>query len=92
MRDWLASGRPEIGQRPGDDDIVATTHDGNPIPRYHVTQPCPGIVGDQETLAFYAGQGVGLITDVLPAGELVARLIEETGIALESPNYQGRSS
>jgi NAD(P)H-dependent flavin oxidoreductase YrpB (nitropropane dioxygenase family) len=78
MRNWIEAGRPPIGQRPGEDDVVARSADGTAIPRYHVTQPLPGIEGDQEMLALYAGQSVGLVRDVRPAGEIVARLVEET--------------
>lgn len=32
--------------------------------------------GDIESMAMYAGQGVGLIKEILPAGEVVRRLVE----------------
>lgn len=82
MRSWIAGRRPPIGRRPGEHDVVAHGPDGSPIPRYHVTQPCPGIQGDQEALALYAGQGVGLIQTVCPADVLVRRLAEEALAAI----------
>lgn len=32
----------------------------------------------------YAGQGVGLIKEILPAGEVVKRLVEETQILIRA--------
>ncbi len=78
MRHWLDAGRPPIGDRPGEHDVVAHAADGTPIARYHVTQPHPNIVGEQEALALYAGQGVGLITEILAAAEIMDRLTAET--------------
>jgi NAD(P)H-dependent flavin oxidoreductase YrpB (nitropropane dioxygenase family) len=78
LRRWIEAGRPPIGKRPGEDDIVARLPDDTPIPRYHVTQPLPGIDGDQEALALYAGQGVGLVHDIRPAGNVVQQLAAET--------------
>lgn len=95
MRAWLEAGRPPIGKRPGENDTVARAADGSAIPRYHVTQPAPGLEGDQEALAIYCGQGVGLIRDILPAGTIVSRLAEETVAALRTaplPKAASRSS
>jgi NAD(P)H-dependent flavin oxidoreductase YrpB (nitropropane dioxygenase family) len=58
--------------------------DGSAIARYHVTQPHPSLDGDQEALALYAGQGVGLIKDVLAAADIVRRLTEETTSAWQT--------
>lgn len=33
--------------------------------------------GDIESMVMYAGQGVGLIKEILPAHEVVKRLVEE---------------
>ena len=32
--------------------------------------------GDIESMAMYAGQGVGLIKEILPASEVIKRLVE----------------
>lgn len=82
MRRWVEAGRPPIGQRPGEHDVVAHAADGTAIARYHVTQPHPSVHGDQEALALYAGQGVGLVRDIRPAGELVRQLAEDAAVAL----------
>ena len=44
------------------------------------------MTGDVEGLAMYAGQSVGLINDVLPAGEIVQQLVSETSAAFDRVN------
>jgi nitronate monooxygenase len=63
---WQAAGRPPHGQRPREDQDVA---DG--IPRYAVNLPLSSTRGDVEAMAMYAGQGVGTIDAVEPAGAIV---------------------
>ncbi|XP_050212195.1 uncharacterized protein LOC126662306 [Mercurialis annua] len=46
------------------------------IRRFAGTVPNVTTTGDIETMAMYAGQGVGLIDEILPAGEVVKRLVE----------------
>jgi NAD(P)H-dependent flavin oxidoreductase YrpB (nitropropane dioxygenase family) len=74
MTQWVEAGRPPPGARPGEADIVAHSSDGVPIPRYHVTQPHPALIGEQEGLALYAGQSAGLVNDIRPAGAIVREL------------------
>jgi NAD(P)H-dependent flavin oxidoreductase YrpB (nitropropane dioxygenase family) len=40
------------------------------------------VAGDPEAMAVYAGQGVGLITGVEPAAEIVRGLVREASQAL----------
>uniref|UniRef100_A0A7N0ZXT6 2-nitropropane dioxygenase n=1 Tax=Kalanchoe fedtschenkoi TaxID=63787 RepID=A0A7N0ZXT6_KALFE len=47
------------------------------IRRYAGTVPNVTTTGEIENMAMYAGQSVGLIREILPAGEVVERLIEE---------------
>lgn len=79
---WEASGFPQTGERPGEGEIIATTADGKPIARYSDVLPQPGMEGDMEALALYAGQSVGLISDIQPAGDVLKRLVDETIQAL----------
>ena len=51
-------------------------------PRYAVTPPVPGFSGDLEHTALYAGESVRLIDSILPAGDVVRRLVAETDAAL----------
>lgn len=46
------------------------------IRRLAGTVPNLTTTGDIESMAMYAGQGVGLIKEILPAGEVVKRLVE----------------
>jgi nitronate monooxygenase len=65
---WEAAGRPPSGQRPGEDEDVAPG-----VPRYAVNLPLSGTEGDVETMAMYAGQGVGAIEAVESAAAIVER-------------------
>jgi len=80
---WLDAGRPQPGSRPGEGEAVAHwSDDGEQILRYESSSPRQGVEGDIEALPMWAGQSAGLVRDVLPAGEIVARLAEETAAAL----------
>jgi NAD(P)H-dependent flavin oxidoreductase YrpB (nitropropane dioxygenase family) len=73
-RAWEAAGSPPPGSRPGEGEIVGT-YLGHPLPRYSVESPGPGVEAeDFEPLCQYAGEGVGRITEILPAAEIVRRL------------------
>ena len=65
---WLAAGRPPTGERPGEGEEIAQG-----IPRYAANLPVSSIEGDVEAMAMYAGQGVGIIDAVEPAGAIVER-------------------
>ena len=71
---WLAAGRPPSGQRPGEGEVIAHRADGSDIVRYSSMSPRTGITGDVDALSLWAGQGVGLVHEVLPAGEIVRRV------------------
>ena len=79
---WEAAGRPGPGARPGEGEIVAHLGEREYI-RYGLHYPSIGVEGDLEAMALYAGQGVGLISDIVPAGKLVRRLADEARAALE---------
>jgi NAD(P)H-dependent flavin oxidoreductase YrpB (nitropropane dioxygenase family) len=72
---WEASGRPPSGSRPGENDEPAFRPDGTPINRYASTTPSIGMTGDLEPLSQWAGQGVGLVTRVQPAREIVGEIV-----------------
>ena len=77
---WEAAGRPPSGDRPGEDDIVARTGDGDgdPIERYAEALATPDVDGDVDEMALFAGQSVGLIDDEQPAAALLEALVAET--------------
>jgi nitronate monooxygenase len=79
---WEAAGRPPTGSRPGEGETIAAWDDGEVIVRYSSSSAREGVVGDIEPLSLWAGQSVGLVNDVLPAGEIVRRLADEAAAIL----------
>ena len=75
---WEADGSPRTGKRSDEGEIIAITSDGKPIARYSDVLTQPGMEGNVEALALYAGQGVGLISDIQSASEVLKRLTDET--------------
>jgi ketosteroid isomerase-like protein len=72
---WEAAGRPELGSRPGEDDLVAHFASGDPILRYSPAPPMVGTTGEIEALSLWAGQSVALAKQPQPAAEIVAELV-----------------
>lgn len=56
---------------------VIAHEEGRPLYRYSTDSPLRTTTGALEEMALYAGQGVGAITDILPAGERIARMVAE---------------
>src|SRR5919202_3876820 len=83
LRAWEAAGRPAAPHRPGDGEIVARDASGRVFERYDDMPPLPGMTGDLEEMALYAGQSVGLVHDSAPAAGIVAQLTRETLAELE---------
>jgi NAD(P)H-dependent flavin oxidoreductase YrpB (nitropropane dioxygenase family) len=67
---WEAAGRPAAPGRPGERDVVASGPWGDQL-RYGDMMPLPGMRGDLEAMALYAGQSAGLVREVLPAARIV---------------------
>lgn len=53
------------------------------IRRFAGTVPNRTTTGDIESMAMYAGQGVELIKEILPAGEVVSRLVREAQLLIQ---------
>ena len=81
---WEAAGRPPSGQRPGEGETVATRADGSAILRYSSSSPSAELSGNVEAVSLWAGQSVGLIDRVRPAGEIVRQLAEEAAAAMKA--------
>lgn len=79
---WEAAGQPPRGERPNEDEPVATRVDGTPVERYADSLAVPGMEGDVEALPLYAGQSAGLIRTAPSAATVIESLIEETHAAL----------
>ncbi len=74
---WEAAGQPGVGDRPGEEDVLGTDENGGPIVRYEVGFPRPGASGDVDAMALYAGQGVGQVSSIQGAADLVHDLAAE---------------
>jgi nitronate monooxygenase len=74
---WEVAGRPGPGERPGEEDDIAARGDGSPIKRYASATPHASMTGEIEALPNWAGQGVGLVTRVQPAAEIVEELVAD---------------
>jgi NAD(P)H-dependent flavin oxidoreductase YrpB (nitropropane dioxygenase family) len=71
---WEAAGRPPIGKRPGEGDLLATLPNGRQVKRYGGGTPIAGTTGNVEALAMWAGQSVGLVKKVEPAATIVREI------------------
>jgi NAD(P)H-dependent flavin oxidoreductase YrpB (nitropropane dioxygenase family) len=80
-----AAGRPAPGERPGEEDDVAARGDGSPVKRYASSTPQSSMTGEIEALPNWAGQGVGLVTRVQPAAEIVQELVADAERILTKP-------
>ena len=73
---WEAEGCPLAGSKPLEDDIIAVNYDGSEVMRYS-GGGYGAKDGQLEAVAMYAGQGVGTISDLPNAADLVERLWSE---------------
>jgi nitronate monooxygenase len=78
---WEAAGRPPTGERPGEGEIIGTS-DGEPVRRYESSLTSDDVEGDIEAMSLWAGQGVGLIGTIEPAGDIVRRVVAEAAVIL----------
>jgi nitronate monooxygenase len=72
---WEAAGRPPLGSRPGEGDVIAHFPSGESILRYEPGAPLVGTTGDIEALSMWAGQSVALVRQPQSAAEIVAELV-----------------
>jgi nitronate monooxygenase len=80
---WKEAGCPATGGRPHEGEVVATFENGKEIPYYHDTIPLPGVSGDVEKLALYAGESVGLVAETKPAGVIVREIAEQASQVIQ---------
>jgi NAD(P)H-dependent flavin oxidoreductase YrpB (nitropropane dioxygenase family) len=90
ITEWEAAGCPAAPARPGEGAVVATDRRGGAYRRYGDMVPMPGMTGDLEAMALYAGQSVGVIRDVAPAAQIVAEIASQAARILE-PRSRRRS-
>ena len=87
FEEWEAAGRPSPGERPGEGTTIGTMRLSSgqtyELPRYRgAGSPIVGFEGDLDYMAMWAGESVGVVHDVRPAGEIVARLAADAAAAL----------
>jgi nitronate monooxygenase len=79
VEDWL--GNEARGQESrADEPIVGQTIIGGqptPLPRFLGFPPNVDATGDLDSMDFLASQGVGLVREIKPAGEIVRELVDE---------------
>lgn len=80
---WEQAGRPTAGHRPGEGEVLAVGGYGE-MTRYASTTPGPDAEGDIEGLSLWAGQSVGCVAAVRPAGEIVRELAAGAAAALRT--------
>jgi NAD(P)H-dependent flavin oxidoreductase YrpB (nitropropane dioxygenase family) len=83
---WEDAGKPAPGKRPGEGEVVATSKTSGQIVRYQCYTPGADAEGDIDSLALWAGQSVGLVSRVQPAGEIVREIAEEARSILRRLN------
>ncbi len=85
VEEWEAAGRPPVGQRPGEDEVIGTRHESwgdFPWYRYGVGIVTPTFEGDVEYAVMYAGESVRAVRDVRPSADIVRDLAREAEVAL----------
>jgi NAD(P)H-dependent flavin oxidoreductase YrpB (nitropropane dioxygenase family) len=74
---WEAAGRPPSGTRPGEGEVIARSRSIGEIVRYQTYTPGTDVEGDIDALSLWAGQSVGLVSEVKPAGDIVREIVEQ---------------
>jgi nitronate monooxygenase len=72
---WEGAGRPALGSRPREGEVLAHFASGEAIVRYEGAPPMVGTTGEIEPLSLWAGQSVALAKQSQSAAEIVAELV-----------------
>jgi nitronate monooxygenase len=72
---WQAAGRPPLGSRPKEGEVLAHFASGEAIVRYEGAPPMVGTTGEIEPLSLWAGQSVALARQSQSAADIVAELV-----------------
>jgi len=54
-----------------------------PLPKFSSLPPTPDAIGDIEEMALIAGESVGLVKEIKPAGEIVHGMMQEARQIIE---------
>ena len=79
---WMVAGRPDPGNRPNEDEVLATYSSGNRIMRYSIASPKVGITGNLAELCLYAGQGVALTREEKPVAAIIEQMVGDAAAIL----------
>ncbi len=74
---WEQAGRPTSPHRPYEDEIIAWAPSGRQFRRYDDMMPLADLEGQVDLMALYAGQSVGLVSDIRPAAEIVGAIVAD---------------
>ena len=77
LDEWEHAGRPAAPDRPGEGEVIARGPDGAVFHRYDDMIPLADLDGELDLMALYAGQSVGLVTDVRPASEILRTIVSD---------------
>jgi NAD(P)H-dependent flavin oxidoreductase YrpB (nitropropane dioxygenase family) len=80
---WEAAGRPASGHRPGEGEVIGNAPPVGPILRYQSYTPGVAAEGDIDAMSLWAGQSVGLVSKVQPAGEIVREIMDDARAILD---------
>lgn len=82
LRRWEEAGSPPAPLRPGEHDVVAIDATGRAHHRYEDLMPLPGMAGDLDDMALYAGQSVHLVHDIRPATQAIHDIATQAAAAI----------
>jgi enoyl-[acyl-carrier protein] reductase II len=79
VQQWLGQEARAQESRPDEPVVGQTVIGGQPLPvrRFESLPPNCDAGGEIESMSLLAGQGVGLVREVKPAGQIVHELVEE---------------
>ncbi len=62
---------------------VIGEEEGSPVHKFDTNSPLRNMTGDFEKMALYAGEGVGRVTGIRPAAEVIERIMREANATLD---------
>ena len=74
---WEAAGCPQTGKKPGENEVLGASKNGDPILRYSSNHPDKGTTGKIKEMIMYAGVGSKDVNDLPSVKELIPRLWKE---------------
>lgn len=74
---WEAAGKPAVGSRPNEGQVIGQRPTGDPVLTYQSYTPHLESDGDIGEMSLWSGQGVSMVRDVLPASQIVIEIAAE---------------